>query len=90
VAVQLQVDAFGGRVGGQQDPHWITVGRCLERGLEVLAAALVHPAMQQRELLAAEAAGGQQAVQPVLGGSVFGEDNQPARRSSSRLAGRCC
>ena len=75
VAVPLQVDALARGVGGEQDAQRVTVRVSLERGLQVLPLLLVHAAVQQAEPVPAQAARGEDAREPLLGGLVLGEDD---------------
>ena len=73
VAVVLQVDAFGRRIGGEQDAHRRILRRGLECRLDGFALFLGEGAMQQTETLAAEAVAGEDLMHPLMRGAVFGE-----------------
>ena len=77
-AVVLEVDALGGGVGGQQDADGTPLGVGLERRLDPLPVLRVHAAVHRHQPVAAgEPLGGEDALQPVLGGPVLGEDDDP-------------
>lgn len=78
----LQVDPLPGRVGGEEDAHRIAVRSGLERCLQVLAPAPVHPAVKQAELAPAEPAGVEDVGQPVQGVDVLGEHDDAVVRVS--------
>ena len=77
VAVALQVDAFAGSVGGQEDAQGKAVGRVLELALDPLSGFCIHTAVQECEPLPAEPAGSEQLLQPRLGVPVLGEHDDP-------------
>ena len=75
-AVVLQVDAFGGGIGGEQDAHRGFLGVGLEGGLDRFALVVRHAAVDHHQpAVRGEALAGQQVEQPFLGGAVFGEDD---------------
>ena len=77
-AVVLKVDPLGSSVGGQEDSDEALPGVGLQRRLDRLAVLRVHPAIHRLEPLAAcQSLGGEHALQPVLGGPVLGEDDDP-------------
>ena len=74
--VVLQVDAFGGGIGGEQDADRGFLGVGLEGGLDRLALIVGHAAVDHLQpAVLGEAFAGQQVEQPFLGGAVFGEDD---------------
>jgi hypothetical protein len=76
VAVALEVDAFAGGVGGEQDADGRVLGVELESGFDALAVIGVLRAVEEFQAVAfLEAAGGQVVMEPLLGVAVFGEDN---------------
>ncbi len=75
-ALGLQVHAFAGRIGADQDPGW--VGGVVERLLDLLPRLFVHPAVQDEEPLLGPIRPGERRFelvnQIVLGVRVLGED----------------
>ena len=78
VAVVLQVDTFGGRIGGEQDADGGILGGCLEGRFDGLTLVLSESSMEQTESFAAEAVAGEDLVHPLVRGAVFGEQDHPA------------
>ena len=74
-AVVLQVDALGGRVGGEEDAHGALLRIVLEGRLHRLALLGVHAAVEERHALAPEPFVGEAFLQPLLGRPVLGEDD---------------
>ena len=78
VAVVLEVQAFGGGVGGEQDAHRADFGSRLEGGFDILPLLQVHAAVHgQQPVVAGEALLGEDFLEPVLRGPVFGEEDDP-------------
>ena len=77
VAMVLQVDAFRGRVGRQQDANRRDVGMRLEGGFDDFALVRWHAAVQVHQPIPAIAVGRENLLQPGVGGPVFGEQNHP-------------
>ncbi len=72
----LEVDALGRRIRSQQDADGALLRVGLERRLNALPVVLVHAAVHRLEPFAArEALGGELGLQPVLRGTVLGEDD---------------
>ena len=89
VAVVLEVDAFGGGVGGEQDADRADSGADLESGLDIFPVLRVHAAVHgQQPVAAREAVLGENFLQPVLRGPVLGEDDDPLVRPIS-CRGEC-
>ncbi|MNV54136.1 hypothetical protein D3C71_1463100 [compost metagenome] len=78
VAVVLQVDTLGGRIGGQQDANGRILSRGLERGFDGLPLILSKSTVEQTEAFTAEAMAGEDLVHPLVCGAVFGEQDHPA------------
>ena len=74
-ATFLHVDAFGGRIGGQQQPHG--GGRVLKLGLDRLEVIEVHAAVQEPQRVLVEALLQEPLFQEEQRLLVFGEDEQP-------------
>ncbi len=80
-AVVLEVETFGGGIGGQQDAHGALVGSGLERRFDRFPLLRVHAAVHRHQPVAArEPFGRQDRLQPVLRGPVLGEDDDPLVR----------
>ena len=87
-AVVLEVDALGGGVGGQQDADGTVLGVGLEGRLDPLPVLRVHAAVHRHQAVAArEPLRSQDALEPVLGGPVLGEDDDPLDRPRHRWDG---
>ncbi|MDT4872418.1 hypothetical protein FQZ97_1076000 [compost metagenome] len=78
VTVVLQVDTFGGRIGGEQDADGGILGRCLEGCLDGLTLILGESSVEQTESFATETMAGEDLVHPLVGGAVFGKQDHPA------------
>jgi len=79
-AVQLEVDALRGGVGGHQDPHRRPGWTGLELGLRALTVVGVHAPVEGGDPLApvaAEPVGEEEVDQPLLGVPVLSEDDDP-------------
>ncbi len=74
VAVVLEVDALGSGIGGQQDADLGVPGVGLEGGLHLLTLVLIHATMENGESITV-ASCGQDLVEPLVGGTVFGEED---------------
>jgi len=78
MAVALEVDAFTGGVGSEQDADARVLGIKLEGGFDALAVVGVLRAVEKFQPVALfEAARGQVVVEPLLCVAVLGEDNDP-------------
>ena len=77
----LQIDTFGCRIGCQQDAHRSRGGIGLEGGLDRLAFQVIHAAVEHEQTflvirpLLRKALACQQAIEPVLSGTILGKDN---------------
>ena len=79
--VVLEVNALGGRVGRQQNPHGGNRRTGLERRLNPLALVGGHPTVKAQHALAtAKPRVGQHLEQPALGVPILGEDEHPRLR----------
>src|ERR1039457_7224551 len=74
----LEVDAFAGGVGGEEDADGRVLGVKLESGFDALAVVGVLRAVEKLQAVAfLESAGGEVVVKPLLGIAVFREDDDP-------------
>lgn len=72
----LQVDAFAGRIRRQEDAYSTLAGVGLKSGFDSFPFLGIHAAENSQEAVAArEAFRRQNALQPVLRGPIFGEDD---------------
>ena len=72
----LQVDTFGGRIGGEQNAHGRFLGVGLKGGLDRFALVVGHAAIDHLQpTFFGESVAGQQVEQPFLRGAVFGEND---------------
>ena len=77
-AMVLQVYTLGSGIGRQQDADGGFLGMGLERGLDRFALVVGHPAVDHHQApLGGEAFPRQQVMQPLLGGAVFREEDDP-------------
>ncbi len=77
-AVVLEVQAFGGGVGGKQDAHRADFGSRLESSFDIFPLLHVHAAVHgQQPVVIGEALLGEDFLEPVLRGPVLGEDDDP-------------
>ena len=75
VAEVMQVQAFGGHVGAEQDAHGIILAP--EAIDQVLLLGIRHAAVQDLELGGLQTGSlGQLLLQPAQGFDAFGEDDQ--------------
>jgi len=73
---RLEVNAFTGGVGGQEDADGRVLGIKLESGFDPLAVVGVLRAVEEFQTVAfLEAAGSEVVVKPLLGVAVLGEDD---------------
>jgi len=78
MAVQLQVNAFRGGIGGQQNAHRADLRASLEGGLDLLPLLVVHATVEGHEpATLGQPFRRQQGLQPVLRGPILGEDDHP-------------
>ena len=77
IAVILEVDSFRSGIGRQQDSDRRHVRMCLEGRLDRFALVGPHASMENHQPVAAVSVGGQNLMEPDMGGSILREKNHP-------------